>query len=148
MKKYCLTLLFLLLLGTAQAKNLGCGVETIPEAKIVYGCGCGYWAETKPILMPILQSDFGFEDARMFIDGKLVEVVPHIIEGIPKKPKIGNGFSQTFRYQNAMITFQNTVSFICPPASEGCEVLSFDTKLLINRMQCNSTHEITGDCGC
>ena len=149
MNKFNLLLLLTSLLGSAHAKTLGCGVETIPKAQIEYGCGCGYWAETKPSLMPVLQSDIGYKNPHMFIDGKLVEVVPQAIEDIPLKPNIGDTFLQTFRYETTKITFNNTISFVCPPASEGCEVLRFETKLSISNMQCKSpTHEITGDCGC
>jgi hypothetical protein len=135
--------------GYALGKDLGCGVSTIPANLIEYGCGCGYYSETQPNLLPALQSDFGFESPQMFIDGKLVQVTAYVMEDIPGNPKLGDKFRQTYKFEHTEMTFTNTVSFVCPEGSESCEVTSFDAELSIMNMHCKSPiQKVTGDCGC
>ena len=150
MNRAYLILLVILSSGPAFGEDLGCGVETIPKDQIEYGCGCGFYKETKPEVKTIMQTEMNFESPKMYIGGKLVNLTPVKVENIPDSLKLGDKFSQTYKYNDMEIKFTNTISFLCPSDSEGgCEVTEFNTVLTFSNKQCKSQSlKITGDCGC
>ena len=133
-----------------DAEEIGCGIEVIPKEKIKYGCGCAYWLETDPILKPILQTGIdGWSVPYVHFKGNLVKAKPIEIENIPDNAKIGDRFNQTFKIEETVLKFENTVSSVCPPDSEGCEVTNFKTNVIINGPKCKiEIKGIQGDCGC
>ena len=144
----CLIMAFLFVVP-AQAKALGCGVETIPKAHIKYRCGCGYWSQTTPLLQPILQSDFDFTGTTAFIQQQMVQVSPLLVEGLPKDVKVGDTFKQIFNYSDINISFDNIVTGVCAKNADYCEGTRFDTILNITQGSCRvSNVPISGSCGC
>lgn len=103
MNKIYLLLLTLLLAQPAFGQDFGCGVSTIPENKVQYGCGCGYYKQGNSAAPTLFQSDFSFESPKMFIKGKLVKLQSQKVEDLPDNPKRGDKFSQTYTYEGIKI---------------------------------------------
>ena len=148
--KKILTLILIAVAFDAQAQSLGCGLDVMPESEITYGCGCGYYYQTKPTLKPILQSKhFDFSELRVSVNGKMGTAEPINIEQIPTTAQVDSTFQQHYRLDGVDIILNNTVSFKCPAGSEGCEVLSFDVDAIVSSENCELTLTgLFGDCGC
>ena len=85
----------------------------------------------------------------MFVAGELVSLEPISIENIPENPKIGDTFTQHYRYKDIVFRFFNTVDYVCPEGSVGgCEVTNFKTELKTNKAGKVATEQLFGDCGC
>lgn len=134
----------------SYAEEVGCGIGVIPKKLIEYGCGCGYWLATKPTLKPLLQTEyFDFKKSYMYINGELVLMEPVKVEKMPMNPKVGDKFSQHYKFGDTEIVFNNTISFVCTPSGENCEVTSFNTTATISKLKCKiEVKKLTGDCGC
>jgi hypothetical protein len=84
----------------------------------------------------------------MFIDGELVQLVPAPSNGESDYSKVGDKFSQAYRYNQLKIRFNNVVSSSCA-GSEGCEVIGFETTLEADGASCSiQSLKLKGDCGC
>jgi hypothetical protein len=121
----------------------------IPKEQIEYGCGCGYRLNKSAPYQTVFQSELNFEMPKAFIEGKLVKLSHIKIEGIPKNPKVGDKFTQQYRFKDIILKFSNTITFVCPIGSEGgCEVTEF--KSTIEKIQNGKVEEgqLFGDCGC
>ena len=148
-KRILVALSMSVVFSSSGAEEIGCGVSVIPQNKIEYGCGCSYHLDVDKKFVPVFQAELDLQRPRMYIDGKLVPVTPAKIEPIPLNPKIGDKFTQQFSYNGRTAIFNNTITFVCPPQSESCEVISFDTKLSVIGPACMANNiEIKGDCGC
>jgi len=125
------------------------GLVPIPKDQLEYGCGCGYrMNETEPYLT-VFQSELHFEDPKAFIDGKLVKLEPVLVAQIPSDPKVGDKFKQQYRYQDIILTFVNTITFVCPKGTEGgCEVTNFESILEKSQNGHTDKTHLYGDCGC
>ncbi|MEW6076749.1 MAG: hypothetical protein AB1724_02940 [Thermodesulfobacteriota bacterium] len=121
----------------------------IPNTQIEYGCGCSYRLNDSAPYKFVFQSEPNYENPKVYISGELIKLEPIKIEQIPDKPKIGDTFSQQFRYKDINLHFFNTITFVCPNGSEGgCEVTRFKTKLTIDKAGKVETMDLFGDCGC
>jgi len=145
--KLTITIMALLLLVSSSyaADSI---LAAIPEGQIEFGCGCNYHLSDKSPYNFILQADFSFRKPMAFIDNKLIELERIMVEDIPKKPKIGDTFTQHYRYNNIDIEFKNTISFVCPLGDESCEVLRFDSILKTTYKGKTATTLALGECGC
>ena len=149
MKKLIAIFTLFFTLNTLHAAELSCGISPIPENIIEYGCGCNYHNNQSSTLSLLFQSEIDASNPRMFIEGELVKLTSSAEGGMPEMPKIGDKFKQTFSYKDKTIIFDNVINFVCPPESEGCEIISYDSSITINGEQCHD--ELTGyngDCGC
>jgi len=134
---------------SAYANNNECHISPIPNKLIEYGCSCNFYEDNNTEFIPYLQSEIDFTNPKMYINNKLVKLKTIQIEGIPKKPKIGNKFTQIFEYSEKTIYFENTISFVCPPNSESCETTEFNTIMYTKQKQCNiKSINLKGNCGC
>lgn len=121
----------------------------IPEEKIEYGCGCGYYSKTSNPIQTFLQAELQFQEPRAYISDGLVHLKPIEVQGIPIDPKIGDTFTQHYRYKDIDLYFRNTVTFVCPNGMEGgCEVTKFKTRLEIHKDGKVNARQLVGDCGC
>jgi hypothetical protein len=123
----------------------------IPKDKIEYGCGCSYSLEsnTSKEFQPIFQSELDYSYVIMFIKGKLVKLEPIKTHIFKSRPKLGDKFTLQFKYNDLFIVFNNTVTFVCPPDSEGgCEVTRFKAELTVNNGKIKEVYSVNGDCGC
>lgn len=120
-----------------------CKIDVIPEAKIEYGCGCGYYKVSNNKYKTVFQSEIDYSQSRMFINKKLTYLKIKNLEPAPSK--VGEKFIQVFKLNNKEYKFSNIVSFVCSPNRAGCEVTRFDSVLSINN---SCTIKLKGDCGC
>ncbi len=133
----------------SYSAEIGCGISVFPEAQVKRGCGCGYYLRTDGKLQTVFQAGLDSSDnPRMFIDGELVQLVPAPSNGEPAYSKVGDEFSEAYRYDQLKIRFNNVVSSSCA-GSEGCEVISFETTMEANGSSCSiEPLKLRGDCGC
>jgi hypothetical protein len=134
----------------AEQSNQNKLINTIPEKDIEYGCSCSYSLKSKGISKDqfIFMSDIGFGNAIMNIKGKTVKIIPLGIDDIPKNAKVGDKFLQRYHYESIQLIFENTISFVCSPFDEGCEVVKFDSKLTVEDGSNEEVYQVQGDCGC
>ena len=125
-------------------------ISVIPNSDMEYGCGCAY--VLKPIDKKnykfIFFSEFGFDKPKMRINEQMVALEPVTIQQIPSDPKIGDEFSQTYRYGSVELQFDNKIIFVCPPGDEGCEVTTYDSVLTVKEGNDKKVYQVQGDCGC
>jgi len=124
-------------------------INIIPRSEIEIGCGCSYALKSvaKPSWPVIFQSGFGFTPPRMNIRGKMVELVPVSVQDIPQNARVGSKFKQQYKYNNIILNFDNTISYVCPPRSP-CEVTKFDSIFTVTEGKLTETYKLEGDCGC
>ena len=146
MKLIILLLTFFLITSLSA---LAIDFQPIPKNQVEYGCGCGYRTKPPTTIQPVFQSELSFEGPRAFVAGKLVSLEPVDVEQLSDKPKVGDVFTQHYRYEDLELFFVNTVTFVCPQGSEGgCEVIRFDSELKITQGNEVQTMSLSGDCGC
>lgn len=89
----------------------------------------------------------------MNIRGKVVEVQPDTKwpeDLIKKNAKVGDTFSEVYRYGTTTLKFDNRITFVCPPESEQkepCEVVKFDGLLTVTDGSQTETHQTIAMCG-
>jgi hypothetical protein len=143
-----ITLILFLCLPIVALAN-GSILLPIPQEKIEYGCGCSYRMNESAPFKFVFQSETNYENPTAYISGQLVQLEPIKVETIPKIPKVGDTFTQQYRYKDIDLMFFNTITFVCPKGSEGgCEVTGFKTKLKIIRKGEVEIIQLFGDCGC
>lgn len=125
-------------------------ISPIPPADMKHGCGCTYLL--KPVdrrnYKFIFSSDLAFENPKMRIYGKTVLIEPVAVRQIPYNARVGDQFSQTYRYGSVELRFDNRIIFVCPKIDEECQVIAYDSELTVKEGDTRKVYQVQGDSGC
>jgi hypothetical protein len=86
----------------------------------------------------------------MYLNGELVSLESMKTYNLKSpQPKVGDKFLLQFRHNDFLIEFNNTVTFVCPPNTEGgCEVTRFEADLIVSNEEIKEVYSVKGEYGC
>ena len=129
----------------------------IPQSKIQlgyvrhgdFGCGC-YFARNKTDLRKrrYIYSESMDGPAYINVNGKNLELQPIASSETNGEEGVGRRSWQTFTAGDLRIRLELTVTWVCPPKDEGCEVTYYKAILTVSGKGQKITENLTGMCGC
>lgn len=84
----------------------------------------------------------------MNIDGRNVELTVLRDEEFKGDVRVGDRSFQTYRSGNLGVRIDYTVTRICDPNDEGCEVTWYSATITVTRSDSSQRAKVLGVCGC
>jgi hypothetical protein len=120
-------------------------VGELPPADIVDGCGWNASADGKAFFSAALDQSA----VRMRIGGKTVNLQPDdSVEAEGSLDAVGNQWRQVFRQGDMEVHAEFTVTWVCPPNDESCEVTRYNVRFTVTDGSWTEVIDATGDVGC
>lgn len=130
---------------------------TTPQSKIQLGyvkngdigCGCSF-ARNKTDLRQrrYIYSESMDEPAYINVNGKNLKLQPVASSDTKTKERVGQRSWETFTAKGLKIRLDKTVTWVCPPKDEACEVTYYKATLTVSGKGQTITETLTGNCGC
>lgn len=113
------------------------------------GCGCSF-ARNKTDLRQrrYIYSESMGEPAYINVNGKNLKLHPVASSETGGKEKVGKHSWETFTADGLKIRLDKTVTWVCPPKDEACEVTYYKAMLTVSGKGQTITETLTGMCGC
>lgn len=142
--------------GNRAPHKKGVPVEQKPpqigaiKKMLVKGCGCSLQSNSdyeKRRQQFLFLSDSG-DIVQMNIDGEDIRL--KLVKGMKGKgkPRVGNHHSETYIAGQTTVTIDWTVSEVCDPQDESCEVTFYTAVITVNRGGQIEKVKARGMCGC
>ena len=113
------------------------------------GCGCSFARNKTDLRLRRYIYIQGIDDpAYININGKNLELQPVDSSELNGKVKVGTQAWETFTAGDLKIRLDTTVTWVCPPNDESCEVTYYKAKLTVNGKGQEIKEMLTGHCGC
>ena len=138
-------------------------VRPLPRGALGPGGGClqflappdghGPLLDRAILSWPFAEAKPGADDAAgrpiMNIGGRVTPVIPLTArpEDLFGRPRKGATFTEVYRRGALTLTFRNTITFVCPPTDESCEVTRFRGTLHVSDGDRTRVHRTQGECG-
>lgn len=135
--------------GTAPAKGtLAAKLELgkLSREEVPAGCACGvYGLESEPL---VFDADRASRPV-LRVDGKLYRLEPTRSNRPKAKPKKGDTFFEEYASGDLKVRLDRTVTFVCAPDDEVCEVTDYLVDVTLEQGGKKRTYRgLKGDCGC
>ena len=126
-------------------------ISILRPSKPPDGCGCNLQFPTdyrKHNDRYVFLSDLVDSTGKMNIDGRNVELTMLRDEETKGNMRVGDRFFQTYGLENLRVRIDYTVTRICNPSDEGCEVTWYSAAITVTRGGSSQRARVLGVCGC
>jgi hypothetical protein len=88
------------------------------------------------------------EPAYIKVNGKNLKLQPVAASDTNAKERVGKRSWETYTAGGLKIRLDKTVTWVCPPKDEACEVTYYKATLTVSGKGQTITEHLTGNCGC